>query len=145
MERVNWTIQSFDQTCQISFDLAISSFNLFLLRKRFNNENKVLKFLEFKTVNVSQHGRVSRLFYHTPCKTEEKQNMLKHIETNMLKQFNFREIITKIIDIMNPCLPFVVKMCHKINKQRRSVTDIKGFFGRRVILCIRCTVLNCTI
>ena len=25
--------------------------------------------------------------------------MLKHIETNMLKQFNFREIIIKIIDI----------------------------------------------
>ena len=40
--------------------------------------------------------------------------MLKHIEANMLKQFNFREIIIKIIDIMNPCLPFVVKMCHKI-------------------------------
>lgn len=44
---------------------------------------------------------------------KEKQNVLKHIETIMLKQFNFREIIIKIIDIMNPCLPFVVKMCHE--------------------------------
>ena len=53
--------------------------------------------------------------------------MLKQIETNMLKQFNFGEII-KIINIMNPCLPFVVKMSHKIKETKKKRYGYKRFF-----------------